>query len=105
MSEETTAVVDDAQHHRFLHVEDGHEAQLVYRVDGDRLILVHTEVPEALGGRGLGGQLVRAALARATKTGETIAPWCPYARKWLQDHPDEIGDVTIDWTDPPEETS
>jgi predicted GNAT family acetyltransferase len=95
------AVVDDAERHRFLYVEDGAEAQLVYRVDGDRLILVHTEVPDALGGRGIGGRLVQAGVDRATATGETLLPWCPYARKWLQDHPDVASTVTIDWSDPP----
>jgi uncharacterized protein len=101
MTDNRTAVIDDPQHHRFLFTEDGVDAQLEYKLDGDQLILVHTEVPESLGGRGIGGQLVRAAIERATTTGETVLPWCPYARKWLQDHPDAAGQVTIDWSDPP----
>ena len=95
-----TTVVDDADHHRFLHTEDGFEAQLVYRTKDNQLILVHTEVPPALGGRGIGGRLVWAAVDRARTTGETVLPWCPYARQWLQDHPDVAADITIDWADP-----
>ena len=94
-------IVDDVASSRFLHVEDGHEAELVYRAEEGRLVLVHTGVPDELGGRGLGGRLVRAAIERAARTGETVAPWCPFARKWLQDHPDESATVTIDWTPPP----
>jgi predicted GNAT family acetyltransferase len=95
-------VVDDAAHHRFLFAEGGHEAHLIYETAPGRLTLVHTEVPDELGGRGLGGRLVRAAIERAARTGETVAPWCPYARKWLHDHADEAGRITIDWSAPPD---
>lgn len=99
MSEPT--VSDEVAEGRFVLRVEGAEAQLVYRVDGDRLVLVHTEVPEEIGGRGIGGRLVRAAVDRAAASGETVAPWCPYARRWLRDHPDEAARVAIDWTEPP----
>ena len=51
--------------------------------------------------RGIGGRLVRAAVARAEMSGETVLPWCPYARKLLEKHPDLAAGVTIDWSDPP----
>ena len=86
---------------RFLYEEDGMEAELVYRAVGKRLVLVHTAVPEKLGGRGLGGQLVRAAVERARRQHLTLVPWCPYARKWLQDHAEEADGIEIDWTAPP----
>ncbi len=57
------AVVDDTAGSRFLIRESGAEAELLYVIEGDRMLLVHTEVPEAWGGRGIGGRLVRAALA------------------------------------------
>jgi predicted GNAT family acetyltransferase len=96
-----SAVVDDVTGHRFRYVEDGVEAELVYRTRGDRLVLVHTLVPDALGGRGVGGQLVRAAVARAARTGETVVPSCPFARKWLQDHSDAASTIAIDWREEP----
>lgn len=101
MTDPQPTVADDVDGHRFLYVEDGVEAQLVYRIRGNELILVHTEVPDPLGGRGIGGQLVRAAVERAASTGETVLPWCPYARRWLQRHPDEAATIAIDWNDPP----
>ena len=100
MSAATDGIVDTPDEDRFLHVEDGHEAQLVYRAEPGRLVLVHTEVPKELGGRGLAGKLVQAAVERAERTGETVAPWCPYARKWLQDHPDAAARITVDWSEP-----
>ena len=90
-------VVDETASERFVLVEDGHTAELIYHVHGDRLTLIHTEVPDELGGRGVGGRLVRAALERARREQLTIVPNCPFARSWLEKHPDETEGLTIDW--------
>ena len=94
---DTPAVTDNAAEHRFELTVDGHLAELVYRLEGDRLRLVHTEVPDELEGQGLGGVLVRAAIDRAERDGLTIIPRCEFARGWLEKHPDEAARVTIDW--------
>jgi predicted GNAT family acetyltransferase len=94
-------VADNADASRFELTVDGQLAELAYRRRADRLVLVHTEVPEALGGRGLGGQLVRAALRRAADEKLTVVPLCSYARAWLVRHPDAVGTVTIEWGDRP----
>ncbi len=75
-------------------------AELEYHVNGTRLVLIHTEVPDAWEGRGVGGQLVRAALRRAAAAALTVVPWCPFARDWLKRHPDETAGITIDWDTP-----
>ena len=80
---------------------DGAEAELVYRHNGRRLVLVHTEVTDELGGRGIGGRLVKAALDQARTNGWTVVPWCPFARAWMQRHPDEVAGVDVDWSTPP----
>lgn len=104
MGDDDAAVIDDRRRHRFLLREGAEEAELVYRTeDGDRLVLVHTGVPDPLGGQGIGGRLVRAAVERAARTGETVAPWCPFARRWLREHPDVAATITIDWSEPPPE--
>lgn len=90
-------VTDDTARHRFELEVDGHVAELVYRLDGDRMVLVHTGVPEELGGRGLGGVLVRAALDRAVAESLTLVPECPFAKAWLEKHPDDAATVAIDW--------
>jgi uncharacterized protein len=93
-------VQDDTAHHRFVLEQDCALAELVYQTEPDRLILVHTEVPDTLGGRGIGGQLVRAAVARASAEQLTLVPWCPFARRWLEGHPDVAETVAIDWAIP-----
>jgi predicted GNAT family acetyltransferase len=94
-------VHDDSAGERFVVQSEGRIAQLLYQKEPGRLVLVHTEVPEELGGRGIAGQLVRAAVASAASERRTVVPWCPYARRWLQDHKDVAGSVTIDWEDRP----
>jgi uncharacterized protein len=91
-------IVTDSKSESRLEIHEGGElAELVYRTRAGRLVLVHTEVPDALGGRGLGGQLVQAAVAKAARDGLTLVPLCPFARSWLKRHPDEAARVPIDW--------
>jgi predicted GNAT family acetyltransferase len=80
---------------RFETTVDGHLAELVYRRHGDRLVLVHTEVPDELEGQGVGGALVAAAVDLAAEQGLTVVPLCPFARGWLDRHPDVAKRVTI----------
>jgi uncharacterized protein len=84
-------IVDRPDEDRLILEEDGEVAELVYRRDGDRLIIVHTGVPGALGGRGIGGRLVRAAVEKAAAEGLVLEAWCPFARGWLREHPDAAG--------------
>jgi len=90
-------VTDDQTESRFVLDTGGALAQLQYRRRADRLVLVHTEVPAELEGRGIGGKLVTAAIGRAASEGLTVVPLCPFARGWLERHPDTAGLAAIDW--------
>jgi predicted GNAT family acetyltransferase len=90
-------VTDNQAESRFELWVDGRLAELPYRLNGKRLVLIHTEVPEELEGRGLGGALVRAAVDRAEREGMTVVPLCPFARGWLQRHPETAAKAAIDW--------
>jgi len=94
-----TDVTDNQAGSRFEVTVDGAAAELAYRLRGGRLVLIHTGVPAALGGRGIGGELVQAAVNRAALENLTIVPLCPFARSWLGRHPDAAGRVTVDWDD------
>ena len=89
--------IDDPDASRFGLRADGWLAELVYRIRGDRLVLVHTEVPVELEGRGIGGRLVTAAVDRAMRDGLTLVPLCPFARGWLERHPEAASRAVIDW--------
>jgi predicted GNAT family acetyltransferase len=90
-------VIDNADEQRFELTAEGHLAELVYRVRDDRLVLVHTGVPDELGGRGIGAALVRAAIEKARAGELTVVPNCPFARGWLRRHPDEAAAIRIEW--------
>jgi uncharacterized protein len=90
-------VVDNADASRFEVRADGWLAELIYRRHGQRLVLVHTEVPPELEGRGIGGALVTAAIDVAAREGLTLVPLCPFARGWLERHPDAASRAVIDW--------
>ena len=90
-------VTDNQAASRFEISADGYLAELRYHRNGKRLALIHTEVPEELEGRGFGARLVTAAIDRAAREGLTIVPYCPFARGWLERHPDVAERVAIDW--------
>ncbi len=89
-------VTHDPAHARFEYRAGSSVAELVYRMRGERMVLLHTGVPDALEGHGVGGQLVRAAVGYAAAEGLTVVPACPFARAWLDRHPDVAALVPID---------
>jgi uncharacterized protein len=93
-------VTDNADASRLELRADGYLAELLYRKRGDRFVIVHTDVPPELEGRGLGGALVQAAIDRAVSENLTVVPLCPFARLWLERHPDVAASATIDWRQP-----
>jgi uncharacterized membrane protein YoaK (UPF0700 family)/predicted GNAT family acetyltransferase len=92
-------VTDNQAENRFELRSDGQTAYLEYRLNGKRLVLIHTETPVELEGRGFGGRLVAAAVDRAAREGLTVVPLCPFARGWLERHTAEAGEATVDWGD------
>jgi hypothetical protein len=69
---------------------------LEYRTMGDRLALVHTGVPKQFEGRGYGSALVQAAIRMARDEDLRIVPYCPYARAWIEKHPEAVEGVTVE---------
>lgn len=55
----------------------------------NRLVAVHTEVPSAFGGRGIGSALVRHVLADARANGMTVTPRCPLFATYFERHPED----------------
>ena len=73
---------------RFSTTVDGHEAELVYRLRAGALVIDHTGVPAAIGGRGVAGDLVKAALDYARAEGLRVVPACSYSAAYVQRHPE-----------------
>ncbi len=63
-------------------------AFLQYEMKGDNIILIHTEVPPELEGKGIGSALARAGLDFAREDGFGVVPECPFVRSYIQQHPE-----------------
>ena len=50
--------------------------------------IVYTEVSRADEGRGIAGQVVRAALDHARRQGLHVQPLCSYVRSYMTRHPE-----------------
>ncbi len=85
---------DNPERHRFELDADGHVAFASYaRADGV-LTINHTEVPQALNGRGIGSALVRGVLDIARAQGLKVRPRCPFVAAYIDKHP-EYADLRV----------
>jgi predicted GNAT family acetyltransferase len=91
------AVTNNEAASRFEVQEEGRLAELTYRRNGKRLVLIHTEVPVELERRGIGGRLVSAAVDHVAREGMTVVPLCPFARSWLERNADVAARASVDW--------
>lgn len=61
---------------------------LEYNIKDDILEILHTEVAEEYGGKGLGKELVKSAVEFAKKNNMKIVSFCPYAKKLIEKTPE-----------------
>ena len=83
-----TDIVDNAVRSRYEVTRDGYTAELDYVIEGRRIVLLHTEVPEALEGRGLASRMVSIALDYARAQNLKVLPICPFAKGFIARHPE-----------------
>lgn len=67
---------------------EGQIAFAEYRLRPGRITFTHTEVPDALEGRGIGTRLVEAALGDARARGLKVVPACPFVKRFMDKHPE-----------------
>lgn len=86
-------VEHDERGSRFFVRVDGvdDEAELAYTlVDQNLIDLQHTFVPKSARGHGLAEALAFAAFDYAREHGLRVVPSCPFVRRWLASHPQEL---------------
>ena len=84
----TITIEHDAQRGRFHATVAGHLCVCDYRLRDGVMHVTHTEVAPELEGRGIAGQLVRAALAHARVHGLKVRPLCSYVQAYMRRHPE-----------------
>ena len=61
---------------------------LLYRIEPDAVVLVHTDVDPAYEGQGLGSVLVKGALDDLRERDVRAIPLCPFVRAYIRRHPE-----------------
>ncbi len=80
-------ILDRPAQERFVLTVDGAPAGLAtYRLRGDVITFIHTEVAPEFGGRGLGARLAAGALEDVRRRGLTVVPRCPFIARFIRDH-------------------
>lgn len=89
-------VEHDEEGQRFVATVEGSEAHVAYRRAGpDRLEYESTWVPDELRGRGLGQEIVLAALDYARERGLRVVPTCPFVARVVAHFP-EYREITLE---------
>ena len=81
-------VRDNTERNRFELDADGHIAFSNYKRADGVLTILHTEVPKALEGRGIGSALIRGVLDTARSQGLKVITVCPFAKTYIERHPE-----------------
>lgn len=66
---------------------DGQLAFLTYHRFPNGIVLLHTEVPPALEGHGIGGRLAQAGLEFARANQLSVIARCPFVTGYIERHP------------------
>jgi len=84
-------VTDASDRERYeAHLDTALAGILEYKVKGDRIALIHTEVPPAFEGHGVAAAITRFALDDARRRGLRVLALCPYVRRYLETHPENL---------------
>lgn len=84
---ENIPLVNNEAAHRFELTIEGHTGLIEYSQEGNKVYLLHTEIPEALEGKGAGGALVEKTLQYIESHDQQLIPYCPFVITWLKRHP------------------
>jgi predicted GNAT family acetyltransferase len=81
-------VVDNPAQSRFELDLGAAVAVAYYKVDGDRIALLHTEVPQELSGRGIGSRLAKGVFEALRTRGVGVVAKCPFMASYAARHPE-----------------
>ena len=73
---------------RFEITEENETAFIEYKIDSNVMFILHTDVPDALGGKGVGSALVEHAFNYARKEKLGLKVYCSFAAAYAKRHPD-----------------
>ena len=81
-------IVDNTAQQRYELAADGAIAYVAYSREPGTITLIHTIVPDALAGRGIGSRLAKFVLDDARSHGEKVIVQCSFIAAYLRKHPE-----------------
>lgn len=81
-------VTHNTERNRFEIQSDSLTAELVYRLNGNVILFLHTGVPPALEGRGIGSLLVKTGLQYAREKNLKVQSLCWFVSGYIERHPE-----------------
>jgi uncharacterized protein len=81
-------VADNPEQEQYEIRADGELAGFIqYELRDGVIVLLHTETDPRFRGQGFAGRLVQSSLDAARERHLAVLPYCPFARRWVRDHP------------------
>lgn len=87
-SDSSINVQHEPEQSRYSATVDGQQAVADYQRQGNVIAFTHTEVPAAIGGRGVASALARRALDDARQMGAQVVPSCQFFARFMDEHPE-----------------
>ena len=82
------ALINDSKNNKFILPVEGHEAFIDYSIKDGHMRLVHTEVPAALRGKGVGKKLVKAVFEYIKENKIEATAHCGYIKAFKKKNPE-----------------
>lgn len=84
----TLELINNQKDGRFEMSVDGQTAFIQYREHANTISLLHTEVPSALEGQGVGAAIVEKAFKYIEQNDLVMVPQCSFVSTYLKRHPE-----------------
>lgn len=88
MKYEELELIDNKQQHNFELWLENKRSFIDYNKKGNKVYLLHTEVPKELEGRGVASALVEKTLKHLENENLKLVPLCTYVQSFLKRHPE-----------------
>jgi predicted GNAT family acetyltransferase len=90
MGMEPIIITNNEKEQQFQVKMEGEMAYLEYRFYKGNIALMHTEVPDKLGGRGIASTLAEYAFSYARDHKLSVKVYCPFVAAYLKKHPEHL---------------
>jgi hypothetical protein len=86
MNHNDNLLVNNEAAHSFELIIEGQRSFVDYKIKGNRIYLIHTEVPQELQGQGIAGLLVEKVFNYIEEHQLKVVPLCAYVQVFLKRH-------------------